>query len=223
MRILIIEDEKKTAAYIARGLKENGFTVMIAYDGNEGLFLAREYDYDLIILDVMLPKLDGWMVISEIRRFRPGVRVLFLTARDALKDKLKGFDLGADDYLVKPFAFSELLGRIKALNRRSVVKKTDKINFANLEIDLLKHKVSRNDQAINLTAQEFKLLVFLAEHAAEVVSRTLIAESVWDINFNTDTNVVDVAIKRLRQKIDTDFEPKLIHTMRGIGYVFEAR
>ena len=223
MRLLIIEDEIKTAAFLSEGLKKSGFSVSVAHDGKEGLFLATEYEYDLIILDVMLPQLDGWTVITEVRRRHPDIRVLFLTARDALHDRVKGFELGADDYLVKPFAFSELLGRIKALLRRSVDKKEEALTIADLNIDLLKRRVSRDKKTINLTAQEFSLLVFLMEHPGEVLSRTLIAESVWDINFNTDTNVVDVAVKRLRQKIDADFEKKLIHTVRGVGYVIEER
>lgn len=223
MRILVIEDEIKTANYLSIGLKENGYTVNIAHDGKEGLFLASEYVYDLVILDVMLPKLDGWAVITELRLLHPEMRVLFLTARDAIKDKVKGFELGADDYLIKPFAFSELLGRVKALLRRSVSQKSDKIQVADLEIDLIGHKVKRSNKNIDLTSQEFTLLVFLAEHPGEVLSRTLIAESVWDINFNTETNVVDVAIRRLRQKIDLEFEKKLIHTVRARGYVLEER
>ena len=220
-RILIIEDESKTAAYLSDGLISSGYIVSTAKDGKEGLFLATEYEFDLVILDVMLPKLDGWTVITELRRLRPEIRVLFLTARDAVKDRVKGFELGADDYLIKPFAFSELLGRVKALLRRNISKKLDKISIADLEIDLIKHKVMREEQYIDLTSQEFTLLVFLAEHKSEVLSRALIAEAVWDINFNMETNVVDVAIKRLRQKIDFEFEKKLIRTIRGIGYVLE--
>lgn len=223
MRILIIEDEIKTANYLSDGLKGSGYTVSIVHDGKEGLFLASEYNYDLVILDVMLPKLDGWAVITELRRRHPEIRVLFLTARDAVKDRVKGFELGADDYLIKPFAFSELLGRVKALLRRHVGQKTDKIQVADLEIDLIKHKIHRGGKNIDLTSQEFTLLVFLAEHTGDVLSRTLIAESVWDINFNTETNVVDVAVRRLRQKIDFEFEKKLIHTVRGRGYVLEER
>lgn len=222
-RILIIEDEIKTAAYLSNGLKSSGYMVSITNDGQEGLFLATEHEFDLVILDIMLPKLDGWTVITELRRVRPDIRVLFLTARDAVKDRVKGFKLGADDYLVKPFAFSELLGRIKALLRRSVGKNSEKLNIADLEIDLIKHRAIRRGKNIDLTPQEFSLLVFLAEHQGEVLSRTLIAEAVWDINFCTDTNIVDVAIKRLRQKIDFEFEKKLIHTIRGIGYVLEER
>lgn len=221
MRILIIEDEIKTAEYLAKGLKESGFVTNLAHDGQEGLFLAREYKYDLVILDVMLPKADGWAVIAELKHRHPEVRILFLTARGSIQDKVKGFDLGADDYLVKPFAFSELLARVKALLRRNVSEKSDKIQIGDLEIDLLRHKVSRENKNIDLTTQEFALLVFLAEHPGEVLSRTLIAESVWDINFNTETNVIDVAIRRLRQKIDSDYENKLIHTIRGRGYVLD--
>lgn len=222
-RILIVEDESKTAAYLSDGLKSSGYIVNVAKDGKEGLYLASEHDYELVILDVMLPKLDGWKLITEIRRLRPEVRVLFLTACDAVDDKVKGFELGADDYLVKPFSFSELLGRIKALFRRKLVQKSERIQIADLDIDLMKHKVMRGSIIINLTAQEFKLLIFLAEHQGEVISRTLIAEAVWDINFYTETNVVDVAIRRLRSKIDFDFEKKIIHTIRGVGYVLEER
>lgn len=222
-RILIVEDENKTAAYLSKGLKSSGYIVSVAKDGKEGLFLATEHEFDLVILDVMLPKLDGWTVLTELRRLYPEIRVLFLTARDAVQDRVKGFELGADDYLVKPFAFSELLGRVKALLRRSINKKSDKIGIADLQIDLIKHKVTRAGQYIDLTSQEFTLLVFLAEHEGEVLSRVLIAEAVWDINFNMETNVVDVAVRRLRQKIDHAFEKKLIHTIRGIGYVLEER
>lgn len=221
MRILIIEDELKTASYLTRGLKDSGYVVNAVHNGKEGLFLASEYHFDLIILDVMLPGLDGWAVITELRRLYPEIRILFLTARDAINDRVKGFELGADDYLIKPFAFSELLARVKALLRRQVSVKKESIHIADLEIDLLKHKVKRAGTVIDLTAQEFSLLVFLAEHPGEVLSRTLIAESVWDINFYTETNVVDVAIRRLRQKIDCEFEKKLIHTVRGRGYVLE--
>lgn len=222
-RILVIEDEAKTASYLSAGLKSSGYAVSVAQDGKEGLFLVTEHSFDLVILDVMLPKLDGWTVITELRRLYPEMRILFLTARDAVKDRVKGFELGADDYLIKPFSFSELLGRIKALLRRNISKKSDTITIDDLEIDLIKHKVMRQTECIDLTPQEFSLLTFLAEHPGEVLSRTLIAEAVWDIHFNTETNVVDVAIKRLRQKIDANYENKLIHTIRGVGYVFGTR
>lgn len=223
MRILIIEDEIKTANYLATGLRSHGFLVIVAHDGKSGLFLATEYDFDLVILDVMLPKVDGWTIIQKLLVYCPTIRVLFLTARDSIQDKVKGFELGADDYLIKPFAFSELLGRVKAILRRSVSPKKDKISIADLEIDLLKHKITRGRQTVELTAQEFSLLLYMAEHAGEVLSRTQIAEAVWGINFNTETNVVDVAIRRLRQKIDASFEKQLIHTLRGVGYILEAR
>jgi two-component system copper resistance phosphate regulon response regulator CusR len=221
MRILIIEDEHKTAKYLSQGLKSNGYSVSTAQDGEEGLYLAREHQFDLIILDVMLPKVDGWSVLKELRKSQSEARVLFLSALDSINDKVKGFDLGADDYLAKPFSFSELLARVKALLRRTVTQKVDQICIADLEIDLLRLKAKRDKKHIDLTAQEFTLLVFLAEHKGQVLSRALIAEAVWDINFSTDTNVIDVAIKRLRQKIDNDFEQKLIHTVRGVGYVLE--
>lgn len=223
MRILIIEDENKTAAYLFKGLSEHGFFVDVAYDGEEGLFLATEQHYDLVILDVMLPKRDGWSVLQEIRRTHPDLRVLFLTARDDVEDKVKGLELGADDYLIKPFAFSELLARVRSLLRRKSTTTSENIALADLKIDLIKHKATRQNLRLDLTPKEFALLVLLTQHTGEVLSRTLIAERVWDINFESDTNVVDVAIRRLRQKIDDPFEKKLIHTIRGIGYVLEER
>jgi two-component system copper resistance phosphate regulon response regulator CusR len=223
MRILIVEDESKTAAYLSKGLSEGGFIVDIASDGQDGLFLATNNHYDLIILDVMLPKLNGWQIMAEIRRLELNVRVLFLTARDDIEDRVKGLELGADDYLVKPFAFSELLARVRSLLRRSTTQQVDNICVADLRIDLIKHKATRGLARIDLTPKEFALLTLLAKHAGEVLSRTLIAERVWDINFDSDTNVVDVAIRRLRQKVDDQFDQKLIHTVRGIGYVIEER
>jgi len=223
MRILIVEDESKTAAYLNKGLSENGFMVDIATNGEDGLHLATHHHYDLIILDIMLPKLSGWSLIVEIRRLYPDARVLFLTARDGVEDRVKGLELGADDYLVKPFAFSELLARIRSLLRRGTAQSLDHIHIADLTIDIIKHKATRGSLRLNLTPKEFALLVMLAQRTGEVLSRTLIAESVWDINFDSDTNVVDVAIRRLRQKVDDPFENKLIHTVRGIGYVLEER
>lgn len=223
MRILIVEDEPKTAAYLAKGLKESGFIIDIATNGKEGVFLAKEQRYDLIILDVMLPELTGWQVLSEIRQIHTDIRVLFLTARDSVEDKVKGLELGADDYLVKPFAFSEVLARVRTLLRRSSIISHDIICIADLKIDLLKHKASRGTTRFELTPKEFILLSFLAKHTGEVLSRTLISENVWDIHFDSDTNVVDVSIRRLRQKIDDPFEKKLIHTVRGLGYVLEER
>ncbi len=223
MRILIVEDESKTAAYLNKGLSESGFLVDIASNGEDGLFLATNYHYDLIILDIMLPKIDGWTIIKDIRRLHPDARVLFLTARDGVEDKVKGLELGADDYLVKPFAFSELLARIRSLLRRGSTQSSDNLTISDLTIDIIKHKATRGSIRLNLTPKEFALLVMLAQRTGEVLSRTLIAESVWDINFDSDTNVVDVAIRRLRQKVDDPFEKKLIHTVRGMGYVLEER
>lgn len=223
MRILIIEDEDKTAAYLFKGLTEAGFIVDIARDGEDGLFQATHQHYDLIILDIMLPKINGWTIIQQIRRLHPDRRVLFLTAKDSIEDKVKGLELGADDYLIKPFAFSELLARVRTLLRRGAVQSSNSISMAGLAIDLVKHKVSRDAVRINLSPKEFALLAFLAQHPGEVLSRTFLAERVWDINFDSDTNVVDVAIRRLRQKVDDPFDIKLIHTLRGVGYVFEER
>lgn len=223
MRILIVEDENKTAAYLRQGLTEAGFQVDIAENGENGLFQATQQHYDLVILDVMLPKIDGWSLITRIRAKKQDQRVLFLTAKDNIEDKVKGLELGADDYLIKPFAFSELLARIRTLLRRGSVQQSNHIRIADLTIDLAKHKANRGDSTLHLSSKEFALLVFLAQHPGQVLSRTLIAERIWDINFSSDTNVIDVAIKRLRQKIDDGFEKKLIHTLRGVGYVFEER
>jgi two-component system copper resistance phosphate regulon response regulator CusR len=223
MRILITEDEPKTAEYLAKGLKASGFIVDVALDGEDGVFLASQVHYDLIILDVMLPKLNGWQVLTSIRRIHPDARVLFLTARDNLEDKVKGLELGADDYLVKPFAFSELLARIRSLLRRGTAVTSEIIGIADLKIDLIKRKATRADSVLDLSPKEFALLAFLAQHQGEILSRTLIAESVWDIHFDSNTNVIDVAIRRLRQKVDDPFGKKIIHTIRGMGYVLEER
>lgn len=224
MRLLIIEDEQRTSTYLSKGLTENGFIVDVAHDGEEGLFQASNNHYDLIILDVMLPKLNGWVVMTEIKRLGLPARVLFLTARDDLEDRVKGLNLGADDYLIKPFAFSELLARVRSLLRRGARGQSlENISIADLRIDLIRHKASRGITRLDLSPKEFALLVLLAQHPGEVLSRTLISERVWDINFNSDTNVVDVAIRRLRNKVDDPFTIKLIHTVRGIGYVLEER
>jgi two-component system copper resistance phosphate regulon response regulator CusR len=223
MRILIIEDEKKTAAYLKKGLSENGFIVDVADQGEDGLRCALKGDYDLIILDVMLPKQDGWSIIAELRRNGKQTPVLFLTARDSVQDRVKGLELGADDYLVKPFAFSELLARIRSILRRSPTRQPEIINIADLEVDLLRHKAVRGGKRLNLTPKEFSLLALLVRRRGEVLSRTLIAEQVWDMNFDSDTNVVDVAVGRLRRKMDDPFARKLIHTIRGVGYVLEDR
>lgn len=222
-KILIIEDNKTTAAYLAQGLKEHNFLTDIAYDGQDGLFMAENYPYELITLDVMLPVLDGWTVLQRLRQTHPNTPVLFLTAKDQVADRVKGLSLQADDYLVKPFAFSELLARIQALLRRATPAVRDKLQIADLSIDVYQYKVLRGEQILALTAKEFQVLLLLAQHQGEVLSRTLIAEKVWDMHFQSDTNIIDVVIKRLRDKIDKPFSPKLIHAVRGVGYVLEMR
>ncbi len=222
MKILIVDDERRTTDYLRQGLTEQGFVVDVANDGIDGRHLALEQDYDLIVLDVMMPKLDGWEVLKSLRE-RKDTPVIFLTARDQLKDRVKGLEMGADDYLVKPFAFSELLARIRALLKRGRSREPEVLHLADLEVDLLRRHVTRGGERINLTAKEFSLLALLLRRQGEVLSRTTIAEQVWDINFDSDTNVVDVAIRRLRAKVDDPFEKKLLHTMRGMGYVLEDR
>ena len=222
MKILVIEDEIKTAKFLKKGLSEAGFVVEVAADGPEGLHLAQEDNFDLVILDVMLPVLDGWQVLARLPETEQKALVLMLTARDAVHERVRGFELGADDYLVKPFAFSELLARVRSLLRRSTLRRQETLCTADLEIDLLRHRATRAGQKLDLTSKEFLLLTLLARRAGEVLSRTLIAESVWDMNFDSDTNVVDVNVRRLRSKVDDPFSVKLIHTVRGAGYVFEA-
>lgn len=223
MRLLIIEDELKTANFLAKGLKENGFVVDVVNNGNDGLNLLQNVTYDLAILDIMLPQLDGWSVLSQLRASDIQTRVLILTARDSVDDRVNGLELGADDYLAKPFAFSELLARIRTLLRRSSETKIAQIKCADLEIDAIKHRVTRDGKRIDLSPKEFQLLLLLARRPGEVLSRTVIAEQVWDMNFDSNTNVVDVAIRRLRTKVDDPFTEKLIHTIRGVGYAFEQR
>ena len=222
MKILVIEDEKKTAKFLKKGLGETGYVVDVAGDGLEGLHLALEVDFDLIVLDVMLPALDGWQVLTRPRRAGGKTLVLMLTARDAVHERVHGFELGADDYLVKPFAFSELLARVRSLLRRSTPRTQETIRLADLEIDVLRHRATRAGHKLELTSKEFLLLSLLARRPGEVLSRTLIAESVWDMNYDSDTNVVDVNVRRLRGKVDDPFPLKLIHTIRGAGYVLEA-
>lgn len=223
MRILVIEDEIKTAEYIRKGLSGSGFVVDVTHNGQDGLFAATQHNYDLIILDIMMPLLDGFSVITRLRQTNKDVHVIFLTACDTVEDRVRGLDLGADDYLAKPFSFAELLARVRSSLRRNVAQNNLEITIDDLKIDLVKHKVERSKKRIDLTPKEFSLLALLAQRMGEVLSRTYIAEAVWDINFDTDTNVVDVAIRRLRQKIDDEFEKKLIHTVRGMGYLLEAR
>ncbi|MDQ9172169.1 heavy metal response regulator transcription factor [Oxalobacteraceae bacterium R-40] len=222
MRILVIEDEPKAGEYLKKGLTESGFVVDWVSTGIDGLHQAQSEAYDMIVLDVMLPVLNGWKVLEEIRKTQE-TPVLFLTARDQLEDRLKGFDLGADDYLVKPFAFAELIVRIRALLRRGPVREADYLVIGDLEIDVLKRRVTRSGIRIDLTAREFALLHLLAKRQGEVLSRSFIASSVWDMNFDSDTNVVDVAVRRLRAKVDDPYPSKLVHTVRGMGYLLEER
>jgi len=222
MKILVIEDEVKTAKFLKKGLGEAGYVIDVAADGLEGLHLAQEVDFDLIVLDVMLPGVEGWQVLARLREAGRKAPVLMLTARDAVQERVRGFELGADDYLVKPFAFSELLARVRSLLRRSSQRTQETIRMADLEIDLPRHRATRAGLKLDLTSKEFLLLTLLARRPGEVLSRTLIAEMVWDMNFDSDTNVVDVNVRRLRSKVDDPFPLKLIHTVRGAGYVFEA-
>jgi two-component system copper resistance phosphate regulon response regulator CusR len=222
MRILVIEDELKTAAYLRKGLEESGYAVDVANDGPQGLILAQEEEYDVIVLDVMLPGMDGWTIVKTLRSTR-ATPVLFLTARDDVDDRVRGLELGADDYLVKPFAFVELLARVRTLARRGPPRESELIKVGDLEMDVNRRRVKRGGTRIDLTPREFSLLQLLARRHGEVLSRTQIASYVWDMNFDSDTNVVEVAIRRLRTKIDDDFPVKLIHTVRGVGYVLEVK
>jgi two-component system copper resistance phosphate regulon response regulator CusR len=222
VKILIVEDEPKTGDYLRQGLVEAGFVVDLVRDGMDGLHLAMTADYDLMVLDVMLPGLDGWSVLQMVRRAGRELPVLFLTARDQVEDRVRGLELGADDYLVKPFAFSELLARVRTLLRRGKSKEPDVLRAADLELDLLRRRVTRAGQRIDLTAKEFGLLELLLRRQGEVLPRSLIASQVWDMNFDSDTNVIEVAVRRLRAKVDDPFEPKLIRTVRGMGYVLEV-
>lgn len=223
MKILIVEDEHKTGEYLRQGLGEAGFVVDLARDGTDGLHQALEESYDLVILDVMLPGMDGWQVLQGIRKRGLQMPVLFLTARDQVEDRIKGLELGADDYLVKPFSFAELLARVRTILRRgrSGTEPTSLL-VADLELDLLRRRVARGGRKIDLTAKEFGLLELLMRRRGEVLPRSLIASQVWDMNFDGDTNVIEVAMRRLRVKVDEGRDVKLIQTVRGMGYVLEA-
>ena len=223
MKLLVAEDEPKTGVYLQQGLTEAGFTVDRVMTGTDALQQAQSEAYDLLILDVMMPGLDGWDVLRKIRAAGQDVPVLFLTARDGVDDRVEGLELGADDYLVKPFAFSELLARVRTLLRRGNGGSAQTtMKMADLEVDLLKRRATRNGKRIDLTAKEFSLLELLMRRRGEVLPKSLIASQVWDMNFDSDTNVIEVAIRRLRAKIDDDFAPKLIHTARGMGYMMDV-
>ena len=226
MRLLVIEDETKLAQYLHKGLSENGHVVDVAHDGIEGRRLALDGEYDLVLLDLMLPGVDGFGVLSAIRARRRNLPVLMLTARDKVEDRVRGLEQGADDYLVKPFAFSELLARVHALLRRGQQlgsAPVTRLTLADLELDLLSRRAHRARQRLDLTAKEFNLLTLLLRRRGQILSRTTLAEQVWDMNFDSDTNVVEVAVRRLRAKLDDPFDRKLLHTVRGMGYVLEER
>ncbi|WP_198971331.1 heavy metal response regulator transcription factor [Xylophilus sp. ASV27] len=222
MKVLIVEDERKTADYLRQGLSEQGCTVDVAYDGIDGQHLALHHDFDVIVLDVMLPGLDGFQVLRALRAVK-NTPVIMLTARDGVDDRVKGLRDGADDYLVKPFSFIELLARLQALSRRGRAQEPTLLRVGSLQVDLISRRATREGRRIELTAKEFALLAVLARRPGEILSKTSIAELVWDMNFDSNTNVVEVAIKRLRAKIDVPFEHSLLHTIRGMGYVLEDR
>lgn len=222
MKLLLAEDEKRAGEYLVKGLGENGCVVDWVRNGTDAVHLAAETQYDVIVLDIGLPQLDGWETIKRIRQ-NNRTPVLFLTARDRVEDRVRGLELGADDYLVKPFAFSELLARVRALQRRGKQQEADVIRIGDLEVQLLRRRVERSGQRVDLTAKEYALLLLLLRRTGEVLSRTVIAEQVWDMHFDSDTNIVEVAVRRLRAKIDDPYVRKLIHTVRGFGYVLEDR
>ncbi|MBF0215868.1 MAG: response regulator transcription factor [Candidatus Omnitrophica bacterium] len=223
MKVLVVEDEKQVLSFIKKGFKEHGFAVDTAADGRDGFFLATGEDYDCIVLDIMLPKLDGYEVVRQLRNKGVKTPVIFLTAKDTVEDKVRGLELGGDDYLVKPFSFSELLARVRALTRRGKEENVTRYEVSDLELDIAKRAVRRGRSVIGLTPIEFTLLQYLFEHKGEVVTRTMISENVWGYNFDPMTNVIDVHMTNLRKKIDPSGEKPLIHTLRGVGYVLEER
>jgi two-component system copper resistance phosphate regulon response regulator CusR len=223
MRILVVEDEVKTTAFLRKGLTESGFAVDVCSQGEEGLHRAQSGDYALMILDVMLPQRDGWSILKDLRRAGNRLPTIFLTARDAVQDRVKGLEIGADDYLVKPFAFSELLARVRSTLRRSMGTQLEIVRVGDLEVDIIRRRATRRHQRLELTPKEFALLSLLCRHTGEVLSRAYLAEQVWDMSCEGDSNVVDVHIRRLRSKVDDPFPQKLIHTIRGLGYVLENR
>lgn len=223
MKLLVVEDEVKTGEYLCKGLTEAGFVVDLADNGMTGYHLAMTADYDLMILDIMLPDINGWDIVKLLRSAEKGMPILLLTALGTVEHRVKGLELGADDYLIKPFAFAELLARVRTLLRRgATVIVESQFQIADLSLDLVTRRVTRGGVKITLTSKEFTLLEFFIRHTGEVLPRSLIASQVWDMNFDSDTNAIDVAVKRLRSKIDNDFTPKLIQTVRGVGYVFEV-
>ena len=229
-KILLVEDQATAAAYLSQGLKEEGMVVDVAHTGPDGLHQLLTADYDLAILDVMLPGLDGWAILETARRAQRRTPVLFLTARDAVDDRVRGLELGAEDYLVKPFAFAELLARVRVILRRNASAAQGQaqaeptmFELADLRLDLLKHRATRGNDRLDLTPKEFALLSLLIRRAGEVQSRTVIADQVWEMNFDSETNVVEVAVRRLRTKLDDPYPVKLLHTVRGVGYVLEVR
>ncbi len=221
MRILVIEDEKKVATFIKKGLVEEHYAVDTAFDGEEGLYLAEINEYDLIVLDLMIPKIDGFGVLKKIRERKNNVPILVLTAKDSIDDTVRGLDAGCDDYLTKPFAFAELLARIRALLRRDKKEKESVLRIADLSLSIVTHKVMRQGKEIELTSKEYALLEYFMRNPEKVLTRTMISEHVWDYHFDSNTNVIDVYVNYLRKKIDKDFDPKLIHTIRGIGYMMK--
>ena len=223
MRVLVVEDEEKILSFLRKGLRESGYTVDAATNGTEGLQMALNREYDLIILDIMLPGIDGWKVMERLRDAKKEVPVLFLTARDTVQDRIKGLELGADDYLIKPFAFSELIARMRTILRRGPIKSSETVRIGDLELDFTAHRATRSGKRLDLTPKEFALLSLLARRSGEVMTRVRIAERIWDVDFQSETNVVDVHMRRLRAKVDDPFEKKLIHTVRGVGYVLEER